>query len=241
MACCGAGPESAAPPQQRQVFATGAAVILAWAPEDVARHFAARGYPQYAQMWVEHDVAGRRLVHLTRADLEIMGIHRMGDLIGLAEEVAALRKIVENGDRLKDREVIEEHVRAGDGCRKALCEQGERYVLTKNTLQLETYHVARCCCVPCSCCGAEWKTDNIDLERIVDIDTTQMVVGCCKRRCRVDVACQAGTEANSAEARVARKSLFLRFKEGLAFAAQIRAQADERKQVMGSWAGRQRG
>lgn len=214
-----------------------------WTPQEVANYFSARGYGEYAELWVRHRLSGSRVVLLSPSDLEQMGIACIGDRLGIQQELRVLKSAARQAQR---NAVVAEHFEAYPGscfeqairttCCPCFCPwERSHFSLTSSTLKIRNYHVQRCFGCSCTCFGGRWATDTVRLDRIVDVDTIVTVKGCAccsERKCTVEVTSQAGTHAESDESRITSSVMLLDAPEGEVFAQQIRDQMDEYKTLM---------
>lgn len=231
------------PPRQQGMANLDPTTFASWGAENVASYFTAKGYGEYASLWVEHKITGERAVLLTPRDIEQMGVRLIGDRLGIQKELRILKSAARQGRR---NQVIAQYRQAYDGscieqafvaslCKCCLPWEPDLYTLSSSTLKVRSYHVERCCGKRCWCMGGQWETDSINLDRIVDIDTAVSVKGCAccaDRKCLIEVAALAGTHAESEESRTVTTSLLLDAASGESFAQQIRDQIEEYKVIL---------
>jgi len=215
-----------------------------WGPQDVANHFTAKGYPEYAQLWISHKIDGKRAVLLTPEALKEMGIKVIGDRLGIQNELRQLKVVARQVQRDT---VVAEHTEAYHGSwlkeklHRTLCRcfpvEPDHYTLTSSTLKIREYEIARVCGVKCTCLGGKWHNDTIKLENIVDVDTTVTEKGCfvcAERKCYIHIANTAGNSAGSEESKVVLKNMYVNADVGDKFAKSIRQTIDEnRTSIMG--------
>lgn len=209
-----------------------------WSPQEVASFFASKGYAEYADLFVQHKLTGERVVLLSSADIEQMGITVIGDRLGIQMELKNLKSLARQAHRAC---IVGEYQQSypGNDCEAAIREvlcgmccpwEPDHYTLTSTALKIRSFHVARCCGRQCACWGGQWATDNIPLDRIVDVDTLTTVKGfACfaVNKTTVAVAAYAGTQADSEEARVVTQEMFTDSRDGEVFANKIRNQIEE--------------
>jgi len=230
-------------PRQQGMATWDPLTHASWNAEGVASYFSAKGYAEYAGLWVEHKITGERAVLLTSRDLEQMGIRPIGDRLGIQKELRILKTAARQGRR---NQIIAQNQQAYEGscveealfaslCKCCFPWEPDLYTLSSSTLKVRNYHAERCCGRKCWCMGGQWETDSINLDRIVDIDTAVSVKGCAccaNRKCIIEVASIAGTHAESEESRTVTKRMFLDAASGETFAQQIRDQIEEYKVIM---------
>jgi len=220
-----------------------------WSAVEVQAFFEKKGFGEWGNVWVEHDVTGERVVLLTALDIKDLGIASIGDRMGITNEVekmkTAYRKIMRN-------EVRQISYEAFDGsclgekvstCCGLFPRDPDKYTLTASRLTIEEYEIPRICGAwKCMCLGGAHTTDNIQLDQIKDVDTVVSKKGCwccAVNKAQVHVAVGAGNDAEHAEARVLTKELFMEDLEGEEFANLIFLTVEEykssfRKQIKAS-------
>merc|ERR1712039_104141 len=212
---------------------------------DVAEYFTAKGYPEYAELWLTHRITGERAVMLTPDNLKEMGVERIGDRLGIQKELQQLKVVAR---RMQRNAVLATHKEAYDGpwwqeqIHKNLCFiccpiEPDEYSLTNNALKIRSYTVSRCCGTKCTCFGGVWHNDTMRLDRLVDVDTTVSLTGCsvcAEKKCMIHLAMSAGNSAEDETSKVTQKCMFLQHEEGKAFAERIRDAIDEHKSILAS-------
>lgn len=230
-------PLVAAPTQQGMEVSS----VEAWSAEDVAQYFAQKGYQQYRALFVKHELTGKRAIMLTPSDIEKMGIEIIGHRLGIQTELRSLKSTARAVLRNK---VVSVEKEAFEGsCAQRLLQtccglfplERDEYVLTTTSLKIKAYEVARCCFrMKCPCMGGMWSTDNIPLQKIVDVDTmltTHGMACCSEHKCTIILAVSAGTGAESDLSRIDQKTLFVDGDRGESFASRIQNQIEEYKVV----------
>jgi len=174
-----------------------------WKAEDVADKMEEK-FPEWKHLFIEHDITGDRLLWLTVNDMKDMGITTMGDRLELKKVILGLQ----SKERIRQRTmIIASAVEAfpGSECEKScttcygLCPRDpDRYILTAKVLKIKHFEVTRLCgCIPLTCCGASWVTDNVDLDEIKDIDshtTTQGCAACKEEKIIIEFSVKSGVE-----------------------------------------------
>jgi len=212
-----------------------------WSPQDVANYFSGKGYKEYANLFVEQRLTGERVVILGPTDLLDMGIDRIGDRLGIQQELRAIKATARGVSR---KQVITQHTEAfhgsvseqwfRDNCCACFCpREPAKYILMTSILKISTYHIERCCGMGCGgCLGGTWKNDTIQLNRINDIDTIVQTKGQSIARddkITILISASAGNDAGSEMARCVQHQLFLKKSEGEKFAKEIQHQVTEFK------------
>merc|ERR1711920_175716 len=121
---------------------------------------------------------------LTKEDLKDLGLITLGDRLAMAKEVQSLRV---REKMAKRKEKIAELIQAWDGscfsrvtqtCCGLFPWDPDRYILTSTNLRIKSYDVYRLCGIwRMTCCGGTWTSDNIALNRIVDVNIREYKVG----------------------------------------------------------------
>lgn len=190
-----------------------------WSPEEVADYFAQKGYADYRSVFVENELSGDRIVLMTQEDIPDLGIEIVGHRVGILKVLRSLKSKARM--QLRKQEIAREE-EAYDGCFIAerfytccgLCPRDpDQYILKAGKLQIKEFEITRICgSWKCVCLGGSWRNDNITLDRIKDVDTIVTTSGlcCCKvTKTKVQIAVGAGSAAESEEARVTQKELFI--------------------------------
>jgi len=208
-----------------------------WDASQVADYFDKEGYGEYRSMFLDNQLTGDRVVLITAEDVPDLNMEIIGDRVGFLKALRALKTQA----RLKLRKIeIARYEEAYDGniIGEQLCtcfgicpRDPDQYILKSSTIQIKEYELTRICgSFKCVCLGGEWHNDNITLDKIKDVDTVLTSTGCgpCRvSKCKVLLAVAAGADAESEEARVVQKELFVEGDIGPDFADRILVQAEE--------------
>jgi len=190
-----------------------------WSPDQVADYFEQKGFGDYRSIFVDNELSGDRIVLMTQEDIPDLGIEIIGHRVGILKALRGLKSKARMN--LRKREIAREE-QAYDGCFLAerlytccgLCPRDpDQYILKAGKLQIKEFDITRICgSWKCVCLGGTWRNDNISLDRIKDVDTIVTTSGlcCCKvTKMTVLLAVAAGAQAESEEARVTQKELFI--------------------------------
>lgn len=213
-----------APEQQRMEEHTKEAnKFQAFSPEQVEEWLKEKGFgkPEYERKFIEQDINGKNFLLLDNTDLKEIGISSLGDRLAIRREL----KTLQNEERRRVRlQMIAEETEAYNGtcfgeniatCCGIFPRDPAKYVLYPTKLKIKSYEVYRLCgTIKCICCGGEWSTDNIALDKIRDIDAkdTYSGVACFREdKMTIVVAVQAGVAAadESEQARIQDHSMFI--------------------------------
>jgi len=238
---------------ERSVNAPGAPVqqamdqiaLHAMSPPEVGQLFASKGYADYGHLFQEHNITGARLLLLSPDDLREMGIEKVGDRLGIQQELQAMKTVARQVWRSKVIEEVEEvyphnlcHYGVHTCC--GLCPpQMDRYRLTSTMLKITHTHSPTICGRKCPCLGVRVENDMHPLNQIVDVDTTNMQDGCCAvPMTQISVHLTMMSQGDSVGERQTQESgrifkptaeMMVPFSVGETFAAKIRNQIEESK------------
>merc|ERR1712032_1326407 len=113
----------------------------------------------------------------------------------------------------------------------------DRYILTPTNLRIKSFKFYRLCNVwKLVCCGGTWTSDNVPLNKIVDVDKLEYKVGilCFKEtKCKLTLKGIADTSADSETARLSSKELLLEDDVGIEFQKQLKEAIEEYKLIVG--------
>lgn len=228
------------PPEQEQMNDTKD--FKKWGVDQVIDFFNKRGFGQYANNFQQHEITGERITSLTAADLKELGVSLLGHRLEILKEIGRMKTVERKGARST---IIAQHQEAYDGscwdrnlstfC--GICPLDEdRYTLTSVSLRIREFEVFRLCGIwKITCCGGEWKTDNIPLHRILDVDKAEEIKCCAcfaEKKAKIHIQVTAGNEADDEHSRTVDK--YMRVEggeggEGDTFLQQIRDAIEEYK------------
>lgn len=207
---------------------------------EVAQLFASKGFADYGHLFQEHNITGARLLLLSPADLREMGFDKVGDRLGIQQELQAMKstaRLVRRSAVIAEHEEVYPHNTCNwliHTCCGMCPPQMDRYKLTSTMLKITHTHSPTCCNRKCSCLGVRVENDMHPLNAIVDVDTTNMQDGCLavamtQVTCHLSLMSQGDSvgDRESREVRRPTAEMMLPLREGEAFAAQIRNQIEE--------------
>jgi len=214
-----------------------------WGTAEVAQFLDEHNLSAYKDNFIENDILGKHLPLLNKQELKDLGVKPLGDRLALTKEIQglALREKLQ-----KRKEKIAEAEEAWDGnwtnqfcftCCGLFPWDPDRYILTPTNLRIKSYEFYRLCGIwKLVCCGGTWTSDNIPLNKIVDIDRIDYKVGmlCCKEtKSRIELKGIAGTQADSETARLQGKVLLLEDEYGEEFQKKLKEAMEEYKLLVG--------
>lgn len=216
--------------------------LASMSPEQIAQFWASKGFTEYAHLFQEHNINGSRLLLLTPADLEKMGIVKVGDRLGIQQELQALKssaRAVMRSAVIAEHEEVYPHNICHWMCHTccgACPPQMDRYRLTSTMLKVTHTHSPTVCGRKCACLGVRVENDMHPLDQIVDVDTTNMQDGCCAvPMTQISVHLTRMSQGDAVGEREAGNRLrptaqmMVPFNVGEGFAAKIRDQIEEYK------------
>jgi hypothetical protein len=209
--------------------------------QEVGQLFASKGYGNYAALFEEHNISGTRVLLLTPDDLREMGIVRVGDRLGIQQELQQLKSTARAAWRSA---IIQEHSEAYGHtscywCFHTCCgmcmPELDQYRLTTTMLKITHSHSPTMCGRKCPCLGVRIENDMHPLNTIVDVDTTNIKDGMCAvPLTKIDLHLTPMSQGDAVGGRESLRlhptaELVLPFQVGEEFAAQIRNQMEEYK------------
>eukprot|EP00656_Telonema_subtile_P058069 TRINITY_DN9715_c0_g1_i2.p1 TRINITY_DN9715_c0_g1~~TRINITY_DN9715_c0_g1_i2.p1 ORF type:complete len:235 (+),score=49.81 TRINITY_DN9715_c0_g1_i2:36-740(+) len=162
--------------------------VTGWSTKDVVAWAISKGFEPYSSKLANHQIDGKILPLLGEAQLREMGFDLIGPRIAFLNALKGIQK----AERMKQRNEIlweGEEVRLGPcgGCCPfgfpccCFTQPAAYYKLNhyKVSISEADHNCAVCPCLS-SICGYTFKTDNVDLDQIQDVDTRADQPGCCK-------------------------------------------------------------
>lgn len=166
-----------------------------WSPDDVADYFESEGLVDYREVLIHHKIAGNIAPQLTDADLKDMGIEVVGDRCRFRHVIKTMNRRARHVQRNKVMWEGKEQLWFDqcEGCVNTCCgilpEDPSTYKLTNNHLKIRTVDPMRCGPVRLCCCN-NYKTNNIDLSQVQDVDMN----GIPPPFCQQILCCASGKE-----------------------------------------------
>jgi len=172
--------------ERRLTSEVAADSIAKWKPAEVAKWATSKGFEDFAPALLKHQISGDVLPILGEQQLREIGFSLVGPRMLFQTEL----RDIQRGARMKQRNEIiwqadEDRMGPCGGC----CPFGfpfccwaqppAHYKLNHYKLSIMEADV-NCCGCCAQCCGYKFKTNNIDLDKIVDVKTSAEKPACCK-------------------------------------------------------------
>lgn len=165
-----------------------------WDPHQLAGYLKTVGLGDYYELVIQHKLTGKLAPLVTDQDLKDMGVNVVGDRIRFRQVIQSFSRKARMHERTKVIWEGEERLYWGcfDQCIGTCCgccpDDPSTFKLTRNHLKVKVVQPARCGPMTLCCCYS-YKTNNIDLTHVTDVDVhgspppcTQQVCCCAKSR-----------------------------------------------------------
>lgn len=214
-----------------------------WTTDDVAKFLEGVNLGDHQQAFIDNKILGKHLPLLTKDDLKDLGLITLGDRLAMAKEVQSLR-VREKMSKRKEK--LAEEIEAWNGSCLSRVSQTcfglfpwdpDRYILTSTNLRIKSYDVYRLCNIwRMTCCGGTWTSDNIALNRVIDVDLREYKVGvlcCVEDKAELHFQMAAGADADSETSRLQSRDILVEGEIGAKFQQQLRDAIEEYKMEVG--------
>ncbi|CAE8623006.1 unnamed protein product [Polarella glacialis] len=238
-----ASPISATSGQQapaQQAMSMELQQVLSMSAQQVGQYFEEHGFFECGALFVEHSISGERLLRLQADDLREMGFNKVGDRLGIQQEIETLQSLCRKERQalvLVEFDEVYPHNQCHwmfHTCCGACPPQLDHYKLTSTQLKITHTHSPTVCGRKCSCLGSRVENDYHPLSAIVDVDTTNVQNSACGvAMTLVTCGLRAGAQGDGLGERqqAPKLTMALARSAGEAFARQLREQIEEYKRA----------
>lgn len=223
-------------PYRAMSFDSDVADFQNWDAARLGLYFRKRGLGDYCEVLQKHKITGRLAPLLGDSDLKEMGIHVVGDRLMFKHFLKELSRRERFNHRIQSLWVGEERIFFSEAEQSVMTCGGfcpvdpSVYTLTTNHLRVKRVVPVRCGPVRLCCFGANYRSNNIDLSKVDDVDVIGIPAPCIQRI----FCCARGKDLLEVESRFEKGGkIFLTLEEGHgdAVATMISNQVEESQKM----------
>jgi len=174
-----------------------------WDEEKLGSYFQKQGLGMYAPVLKKHRITGRLAPLLSDDDLKEIGVEVVGDRLMFRHHLKSLCRQARLSKRVEALWEGEEQIffSAWDRHCWTLCGicpvDPSTYKVTTNHIKVRRVQPVRCGPVLLCCYGATYRSNNIDLSKVDDVDVLGIPAPCVQRMC----CCARGKDLVEVESR----------------------------------------
>lgn len=159
-----------------------------WEPQQLAEYLRKVGLGDYYELIIKHKLTGKLAPLVTDQDLKDMGINIVGDRLRFRQVIQSFSRKARMQERTKVIWEGQERLYWGcfDGILGTCCgcfpDDPSTYKLTRNHLKVKVVEPGRCGPIKV-CCWHSYRTNNIDLTHVTDVDVQGVPPPCSQQVC----------------------------------------------------------